>query len=149
MTAQFPRSSLLLAAGATLILTGFTQPASADLRLCNKTATQVGIAIGYKGVEEWVSEGWWNINAETCEVIVEGPLPSRYYYVYAFDYNQGGEWSGTAYMCTREKEFTIKGTHDCLARGYERTGFIEIDTGDQSSWTIHLTERSKTGIGGR
>lgn len=124
-------------------------PASADLRLCNKTGAQVGIAIGYKGEEDWVSEGWWNIDAETCEIVVEGPLPSRYYYVYALDYQQGGEWAGTAYMCTREKEFTITGTQDCMARGYERTGFIEIDTGDQASWTVHLTERSKTGIGGR
>lgn len=140
-----------VAFGSALLLPLLTvaTPADADLRLCNKTATQVGIAIGYKGSEAWVSEGWWNINAETCEVIVEGPLPSRYYYVYALDYQEGGEWAGTAYMCTQEKEFTINGTQDCLARGYERTGFVEIDTGDQPSWTVHLTERSKSGIGGR
>jgi uncharacterized membrane protein len=136
-------------AAAFLATTLPAATASADLRLCNKTATQVGIAIGYKGPDRWISEGWWNIDSETCEVIVEGPLPSRYYYVYALDYSNGGEWAGTAYMCTREKEFTIEGTQDCLARGYERTGFVEIDTGDQPSWTVHLTERSKTGIGGR
>jgi hypothetical protein len=43
-------------------------------------------------------------------------------------------------MCTREKEFTIRGTDDCLARGYDRTGFFEVDTGDQPSWTVQLTE---------
>jgi hypothetical protein len=26
-------------------------------------------------------------------------------------------------MCTRDKEFTIRGIGDCLARGYDRTGF--------------------------
>lgn len=132
-----------------LTLNAFAAPARAELRLCNKTAAQVGIAIGYKGPADWISEGWWNLGAETCQVIVEGRLPARYYYIYALDYEQGGEWSGTAYMCTREKEFTIEGTNDCLARGYERTGFVEIDTADQSSWTVHLTEKSKTGIGGR
>jgi hypothetical protein len=43
-------------------------------------------------------------------------------------------------MCTRDKEFTIRGTDDCLARGYDRTGFFEVDTGDQPSWTVQLTE---------
>jgi hypothetical protein len=28
----------------------------------------------------------------------------------------------------------------CLARGYERTGFFEIYTGEQRSWTVQLTE---------
>lgn len=130
-------------------LTFGAQPAKADLRLCNKTQALVGIAIGYKGREDWVSEGWWNIAAETCQIVVEGALPARYYYVYGVDYELGGEWSGTAHMCTSEKEFTIESTGDCLARGFERTGFVEVDTGDQASWTVQLTEKSKIGIGGR
>ena len=43
-------------------------------------------------------------------------------------------------MCTRDKEFTIRGIDDCLARGYERTGFFEVDTSAQRSWTVQLTE---------
>lgn len=124
-------------------------PAAADLRLCNKTDAQVGVAVGYKNADDWISEGWWNLPAQSCEVLLKGALTSRYYYLYALDYAEGGEWSGEAFMCTREKEFTIKGIEDCLARGYERTGFVEIDTGEQSSWTVHLTERSRSGIGGR
>ena len=60
--------------------------------------------------------------------------------MYAIDYDHGGEWGGKAFMCTREKEFTIRGIDDCLARGYDRTGFFEIDTGEQGSWTVQLTE---------
>ena len=45
-------------------------------------------------------------------------------------------------MCTRDKEFTIRGTQDCLARGFDRTGFFEVDTGEQRSWTVQLTETS-------
>ncbi|WP_420394387.1 DUF1036 domain-containing protein [Acuticoccus sp.] len=110
---------------------------------------QVGIAIGYRNNEEWVSEGWWNLDAESCQVVVDGPLPSRYYYLYALDYEEGGAWGGTALMCTSDKEFTIAGTNDCVARGYERRGFVEVDTGDRLSWTVQLTERPKVGIGGR
>ena len=43
-------------------------------------------------------------------------------------------------MCTRDKEFTIRGIEDCLARGYDRTGFFEVDTSEQRSWTVQLTE---------
>ena len=118
----------------------FSEPAQADFRLCNNTSSRVGIAIGYKENETWTTEGWWNIAARSCETILRGGLVARYYYIYAVDYDRGGEWSGQAYMCSREKEFTIKGTEDCLARGFDLTGYFEVDTGDQPSWTVQLTE---------
>ncbi len=124
------------------------------LRLCNRTASRVGVAIGYKDKRHWVTEGWWNINRDTCETLVVGALVSRYYYVYAIDYDHGGVWGGKALMCTRDKMFTIQGIEDCVARGYERNGFFEVDTGEQRSWTVQLTEpgdeteADETGIGG-
>jgi uncharacterized membrane protein len=128
--------------GALLILAGAwtVQPAKADFRLCNNTTNRVGIAVGYKENESWTTEGWWNLAARSCETVLRGSLVARFYYIYAVDYDRGGEWSGQAFMCTREKEFTIRGTEDCLARGYDRTGFFEVDTGDQQSWTVQLTE---------
>ena len=72
--------------------------------------------------------------------MLRGALVARFYYIYAVDYDRGGEWSGQAYMCSREKEFTIPGTEDCLARGFDRTGYFEVDTGEQPSWTVQLTE---------
>jgi uncharacterized membrane protein len=130
-------------AGGALSVAAFAcpaGPAKADFRLCNNTGNRVGIAIGYKENEGWTTEGWWNISARSCETVLRGTLVARFYYIYAVDYDRGGEWSGQAFMCTREKEFTIRGTDDCLARGYDRTGFFEVDTGDQPSWTVQLTE---------
>ncbi len=137
-----PRSARALAAALLLVL-GLVlapQPAAADLRLCNNTSSRVGISVGYKENEGWTTEGWWNLAARSCETLLRGTLVARFYYIYAIDYDHGGEWSGQAFMCTREKEFTIKGTADCLARGYDRTGFFEVDTGEQPSWTVQLTE---------
>jgi uncharacterized membrane protein len=114
--------------------------AAADFRLCNNTSSRVGISVGYKENEGWTTEGWWNLSARTCETLLRGVLVARFYYIYAIDYDHGGEWSGQAFMCTREKEFTIKGTADCLARGFDRTGYFEVDTGEQPSWTVQLTE---------
>jgi uncharacterized membrane protein len=111
-----------------------------DFRLCNATKSRVGVAVGYKDGESWVTEGWWNVAAASCETLLKGPLVARFYYVYALDYDHGGEWGGSAFMCTRSKEFTIRGIDNCLARNYNRTGFFEIDTGEQRSWTVQLTE---------
>ena len=141
----FARAALAFAAFVAVALLSDT--AKADLRLCNKTESNVGVAIGYKDKTDWVTEGWWNLAANSCETLVPGALVSRYYYIYAVDYDQFGEWGGRAYMCTREKEFTIRGIEDCVARGYERTGFFEIDTGEQSNWTVQLTEPVQQGTG--
>ena len=73
-------------------------PAHADFRLCNNTGSRVGIALGYKDAEGWITEGWWNISARSCETLLRGSLVARYYYIYAVDYDRGGEWSGHAYI---------------------------------------------------
>jgi uncharacterized membrane protein len=133
--------ALICAGLLTTVVALDAQPARADFRLCNNTSNRIGIAVGYKVENEgWTTEGWWNLGARSCETVLRGSLVARFYYIYAVDYDRGGEWSGQAFMCTREKEFTIKGTEDCLARGYDRTGFFEVDTGDQPSWTVQLTE---------
>ncbi len=141
MTDLRKRLPLLLAAALVLVMTAlWTAPARADFRLCNNTSSRVGIALGYKDAEGWSTEGWWNVAAKSCETLLRGTLVARYYYIYAIDYDRGGEWSGQAFMCSRDKEFTIRGTEDCLARGFDRTGFFEVDTGEQRAWTVQLTE---------
>lgn len=131
-----------------LVLTlgpSFATPARADLRLCNTTASRIGIAIGYRDAQGWVTEGWWNLNPRGCETLLRGTLAARFYYIHAADYDKGGEWSGKSVMCTRNKEFTIRGIEDCLARGFDRSGFFEVDTGEQKSWTIQLTDSPRSG----
>src|SRR5467141_457305 len=121
----------------------WSNPAAADFRLCNNTSSRVGIALGYKDAEGWTTEGWWNVSSRSCETLLRGTLVARFYYIYALDYDRGGEWSGQAFMCSRDKEFTIKGTENCLARGFDRTGFFEVDTGEQRAWTVQLTESNE------
>jgi uncharacterized membrane protein len=136
----FARYTVL--AVALLVVSG--APALADFRLCNNTGGRVGVAIGYKDQQGWVTEGWWNITPRTCETLLRGALVARYYYVYAVDYDRGGEWAGHAYMCSRDKEFTIRGIKNCLARGYDVTGFFEVDTRQQRSWTVQLTDNAES-----
>jgi uncharacterized membrane protein len=141
-----PRSisgASLLSALVLVILCLWNNPAAADFRLCNNTASRVGIALGYKDAEGWTTEGWWNVSSRSCETLLKGALVARFYYIYALDYDRGGEWSGQAFMCSRDKEFTIKGTENCLARGFDRTGYFEVDTGEQRAWTVQLTDANE------
>lgn len=120
-------------------------PALADLRLCNMTTSRIGIALGYRDAQGWITEGWWNISANACETLLKGQLAARFYYIHGVDYDRGGEWSGKSFLCTRDREFTIRGAENCLARGFERTGFFEIDSGEQKSWTIQLLDPNRPG----
>ncbi|MEO1694709.1 MAG: DUF1036 domain-containing protein, partial [Pseudomonadota bacterium] len=61
-------------------------------------------------------------------------------YVYAIDYERGGEWAGRTMMCTAPKTFSIKGADKCQQRGYQRSGFYEVDTGEAKDWTIRLSD---------
>ena len=95
--------------------------ALADLKLCNKTDSRVGVALGYKDKEGWASEGWWNVGPNNCETLLKGPLIARYSYI-----------------------FTIRGITDCESRGYQKTGFFEVDTGEETDWTISLSGEKTT-----
>jgi uncharacterized membrane protein len=138
---KIPAFLSIAALGAAFVA---TTPAAADLRMCNNTANRVSIALAYNDGLSWVSEGWWNLKSLDCETLLSGALASQFYYVYAMD-ERGGEWKGKAFMCTSDREFKIDGRQDCFRRGYDRTGFFEVDTGkDAKSWTVQLTDQSNS-----
>jgi uncharacterized membrane protein len=138
------------APGPNLVAQAQEQPAApieadtdgdGSLRVCNETANPVSIALGYRAERGWQSEGWWVAGPNECKTVYSGDVAARrYYYIYAADDIGGGSWDGNVYMCTRDETFTIFGVEDCLARGYERTGFFEIDTHNRPSWMLQLTD---------
>ena len=132
------RPALVLATAIGVL--GFAGSARADLRLCNDTAGRIGVAIGYQDAKGWATEGWWNLAAQSCEALLRGSVPSRYIYIYAVDYDRGGEWSGANFMCTQDKSFRIRDSTDCEKRGHRRTGFMEVDTTAAKDWTIRFAD---------
>jgi uncharacterized membrane protein len=130
---------------AVVFCAALTAPglASAELKLCNSTSSRIGVAIGYKDKDGWVSEGWWNVDSQSCALLIQDKLRARFYYVYAFDYDKGGEWGGSINMCTNDVEFTIKGIDNCDSRGFKKSGFFEVDTQEQTDWTVKLTDQSE------
>lgn len=137
-----PRRHARLCAGllTTALMAATAAPARAELKICNTTPARVGVAIGYQDQKGWATEGWWNVSARSCETLLKDKVPSRYIYVYAIDYERGGEWAGEKLMCTGEKAFIIRDVTKCRDRGYQQSGFYEIDTGDAANWTIKLSD---------
>ena len=133
-------TALLAVLALPFIVAVSATSALADFRVCNATQNLVGVAIGYRAKAGWVTEGWWHIEGSTCKTLIEGQLSSRYYYLYAEDAERGGRWDGPVNMCVAEKEFKISGVSDCFARGFQRAGFQEYDTGEQASWMVQLTD---------
>lgn len=120
--------------------------ALADLKLCNMTKSRIGVVIGYRDTKGWVTEGWWNVNANSCSDILKGKLNARYYYIHAEDYVRDGEWAGKAIMCVKNKSFTIRSAEqNCEQRGYRKAGFFEVDTTNENDWTIRLTDPGENG----
>jgi uncharacterized membrane protein len=132
-------------AAMLLAIGGASTPVRADLRLCNDTTSLVGVAVGYREEGTWITEGWWRIPGETCASVLVGDLNARFYYLYAEDADRGGQWRGDIFMCTDDQQFRIEGVADCFARGYQKTGFFEVDTSSKESWMVRLTESGQTG----
>ena len=134
------RISALVSLTVGVLMVASVSEAKADFRVCNGTQSLVGGAIGYRTAEGWVTEGWWQIPANSCATLIEGQLGSRYYYLYAEDAGGGGRWAGNINMCVADNEFRIVGVEDCFARGFQRVGFKEYDTGRQGSWMVQLSD---------
>ena len=112
--------------------------AEADFEICNKTPRQTWAAFAHGEGGEWVSEGWWRLEAGECATVFAGDLIHRKYYFYAEA--DEGEWSGEFYFCAQDNGFRIVGDSECKARGYYPLGFVEEDVGESVDWTANLIE---------
>lgn len=128
------RVSLVSLAAALVVITG-TGEAFASLQACNETKGPIAVAIANSDGENWISQGWWTIRAGACATVLGGPLQARFYYLRAVDLELGGGWGGDRYFCTTQRSFAITGREKCEERGYERTGFFEVDTQDAADYT--------------
>ena len=101
----------------------------------------IATGVDHQLSQDEINELCWLYGGAT---LIEGELQSRYYYLYAEDAARGGRWTGDINMCVAENEFKITGVQDCFARGFQRMGFKEYDTGRQGSWMVQLSDTPGT-----
>lgn len=139
MLKYYKNLSLLL-----LIYFFYNNASQAELRICNDTQSRIGLVLGYQNQKEWTTNGWWQIEPMRCSTQIKEKLQSRYYYIHAEDEKNEGRWEGPIFLCVKDNKFNIKDIRNCYVRGYQKAGFMEIDTKNNTSWTVHLTEKNKT-----
>ncbi|HEY2071310.1 MAG TPA: DUF1036 domain-containing protein [Rhizomicrobium sp.] len=123
-----------------MIFVACSAPAQARLALCNKTAHPARVALGRFDGTAWGSEGWWTVAPGKCETLIGPALLARYYYLYASD-GGSGTWDGGYPFCVGSGEkFAIAGRGSCEGRGYERKGFYQVDTHDETDVTKSLSD---------
>jgi uncharacterized membrane protein len=126
-------------ATCTIILLG-VNTARAEFRVCNKTSGRIGVAIGVQQGPIRITQGWFNIKANMCEIPIKEDLKEGPYFIYATDYDHGGEWGGKDLLCVKDREFYVEGDSDCYARGFDRLGFRQITTKNLKNWTIDFND---------
>ncbi len=127
-------------AAALILVACAAAPARADFAVCNKSAHSAKLAFGRFNGTGWMSEGWWTIPPGKCETLLNGALKARYYYLYASD-GGAGTWDGSKGFCVGTgAKFAIVGRGHCAARGYDRKGFFEVDTGQKAGWVHNLSD---------
>lgn len=124
---------------AALLLVACVGPAEARLSVCNRSERAADVALGRYNGGMWRSEGWWKIGPNACADVIKSALDSRFYYLYASD-GASGTWDGSKAFCTGPGRFAIVGRAHCAARGFDRKGFFEIDTGEKADWTQSLSD---------
>jgi len=133
------RRALLSALALAAPLVFAAAPATAAFNLCNKSNLTARVALGRFDGRHWTSEGWWTIRPKSCAGLLTGPLDSRYYYLYATD-GGAGIWDGKTHFCVApDAKFKAPGRGGCGARGLDRRGFFEVDTGKFADWTQSLS----------
>ena len=115
-------------------------PAEAAFSVCNKTAREAKVAMGRFNGTRWMSEGWFHVAPKKCSELVPGKLDARYYYLYATDGAQG-TWDGSTNFCVGTADtFSIIGRGACVARGFDKRGFFQIDTGNRLDFSQNLSD---------
>lgn len=125
-----------------------TEAAEASLEICNDTQHLQSISIGFKGDNDWMSQGWWNIEPGDCAIVVGGDLTRRYYYYFAD--SEAGNFQGQDFLfCVENEIFDIEGDTNCEGRGYETVSMREIDTGETArDFTLTLVDDGGRPTGG-
>lgn len=134
-------------------------PAHAELRACNQTLGLYNVAVGYFTGEHCqpgdplldschlVTEGWWNLAANSCVTLIKEPLDQGFYYVFALDIYGNDAVTGDTPLCVNTgRRFTIQTLFverqhpRCWQRGYQQVKFREIDVKGKEDWTVFVQQ---------
>ncbi len=102
---------------AAVPLFSSSQPASADLKVCNRMSYVVDAAIGIDDKSTTTTRGWFRIDPSMCRVVVQGPLNSERILLNARALPVYGSspipQNGSDNLCVAADNFLIAAAHQC------------------------------------
>jgi len=120
-------------------------PASASLKLCNRTSYILYAATAYAAKPNIATQGWTRLQPGACADAISGPLKSPPYYVYAQSSRSHSgpsrAWGGNAKFCVKHGNFasTAPPLGRCTQDDAFAVGFSQINTGRKTDFTETLT----------
>lgn len=138
--------SIWTIAALAVILPALTGAAQASLRLCNQSYDVLNVALGQPDKDSadhdrFTTRGWWRVAPGQCALLLRESLQARYFYLFATDVFGKEAFSGGVPLCVGPHRFEIRTQDECLLRGHIDARFVEVDTHDQSDWTVFVAPR--------
>ncbi len=136
-------ASAVLAATA---LSALHSPASADLRLCNRTSYVLDLALALEDKGSAASRGWFRVEPGQCRIVLQGTLEAEHLYVHARALALYGSsppaQAAHGELCVADGNFVIAGARSCVARkGQRLVGFTAIQpTPGEQGLTANIAE---------
>jgi uncharacterized membrane protein len=141
------RTLLALPAAAISFLTS-SEPALADLKICNRMSYVVEAAIGIDEKAATATRGWFRIEPAACRVVVQGTLAADRILLNARALSLYGAspipQNGTDALCVAPGSFVIAAARQCRA-GQTQAQFTEITPtqADDGNLVAYLAEDSE------
>jgi uncharacterized membrane protein len=124
------------------------EPASADLKLCNRMSYVIEAAIGIDDKAATATRGWFRIDPASCRVVVQGTLSADRILLNARALGVYGAsplpQNGSDTLCVAPGDFVIAAARQCRA-GQTQAAFTQIKPtqADDGNMVAYLAEDSE------
>lgn len=110
----------------------------AGYSICNDTAGEAWVALGFRAGGQSLAAGWWKVPAGACAHALTEPLNQDKVYIHAEGHNKPQLVGGRDTFCVTNITFQITGSADCKKRGLSEAGFTATNTKGRAGYTVHI-----------
>ena len=119
------------------------KPDERGFELCNRTQLTVVVAKAVNTAaddkpDDITADGWYTFEPGKCRVLWPGKLQYQFYMIYAEAQNSNRIWAGKTAICVNTRAFSLSGQSKACPADRPRRLFIQIDTGNSSSFTYNI-----------
>lgn len=103
------------------------------LTVCNRAPGNMWVALGHREADDWVSKGWWYVNAGDCLQPYTRRLKGADMHLFAVLETDDAEHpieDASEAFCISDVRFTAYGREACESNGYDTVSFRNLEATD-------------------